>query len=42
VRPDCVTIGVAFAPQIVDELPLEPHDVALDMVVTDCDAGDRP
>jgi 5-formyltetrahydrofolate cyclo-ligase len=42
VRPDCVTIGVAFAPQIVDELPLEPHDVAVDVVVTDGDAGDPP
>ena len=35
VRPDCVTIGVAFAPQIVDKLPVEPHDVQLDHVVTD-------
>ena len=35
VRPDCVTIGVAFAPQIVDELPVEPHDVRLDHVVTE-------
>jgi len=35
VRPDCVTIGVAFGPQIVDELPIEPHDVRLDHVVTD-------
>ena len=45
-RPDCVTIGVAFAPQIVDVLPVEPHDVQLDMVVTDagpCDSHvDRP
>jgi 5-formyltetrahydrofolate cyclo-ligase len=35
VRPDCVTIGVAFAPQIVDELPVEPHDVRIHKVVTD-------
>jgi 5-formyltetrahydrofolate cyclo-ligase len=35
VRDDCVTIGVAFAPQIVDELPTEAHDVALDVIVTD-------
>jgi 5-formyltetrahydrofolate cyclo-ligase len=35
VRPDCVTIGVAFAPQIVDTLPTEPHDVRLDAVMTD-------
>ena len=34
-RPDAVTIGVGFAPQIVDHLPTEAHDVALDCVVTD-------
>ena len=38
VRPDCVTVGVAFGPQIVDELPVEAHDVRLDHVVTD-DSG---
>ena len=35
VRSECVTIGVCFEPQIVDDLPTEPHDVALDIVVTD-------
>jgi 5-formyltetrahydrofolate cyclo-ligase len=35
VRPDCVTIGVAFAPQVMTELPVEPHDVRLDHVVTE-------
>lgn len=40
VRPDCVTIGVGFAPQIVAELPLEPHDVRLHAIVTD-DSGDE-
>jgi 5-formyltetrahydrofolate cyclo-ligase len=39
VRPNCATIGVAFAPQILDELPVEPHDVRLDMVVTDAGPG---
>ncbi|NNE11608.1 MAG: 5-formyltetrahydrofolate cyclo-ligase [Ilumatobacter sp.] len=34
-RPDCVTIGVAFAPQIVDELPVEPHDIPVQVVVTE-------
>lgn len=34
-RPDALTIGVCFAPQLVGALPLEPHDVALDLVVTD-------
>jgi 5-formyltetrahydrofolate cyclo-ligase len=33
--PECVTIGVAFAPQLLEELPVEPHDVRLDIVVTD-------
>lgn len=35
VRPDCTKVGVAFAEQIVDALPLEPHDVRVDHVVTD-------
>ena len=34
-RPECVTIGVAFAEQIVDALPVEPHDVRVHHVVTD-------
>jgi len=35
VRSDCTTIGVCFAEQILDAVPVEPHDVALDHVVTD-------
>jgi 5-formyltetrahydrofolate cyclo-ligase len=35
IRDDCVTIGVGFEPQLVDELPTEPHDVVLDLVITD-------
>lgn len=35
VRAECTTIGVGFAPQVVDEIPIEPHDVRLDMIVTD-------
>ena len=35
VRADCVTIGVGYSVQLVDELPTEPHDVVLDHVVTD-------
>jgi 5-formyltetrahydrofolate cyclo-ligase len=31
----CLRIGVAFDEQLVDALPLESHDVTLDMVVTD-------
>ena len=35
IRPGCVTVGVAFAEQVVDHLPTEPHDVVLDHVVVD-------
>ena len=28
-------IGLAFAEQLVDELPVEPHDIAMAVVVTD-------
>lgn len=34
-RVGCATIGVCFAPQLVTELPTEPHDVVLDVVITD-------
>jgi 5-formyltetrahydrofolate cyclo-ligase len=35
VRADCTTVGVCFAEQVVDELPVEAHDVTMDHVVTD-------
>lgn len=35
IRDDCTTIGVCFAPQLVPELPTEPHDFVLDIVITD-------
>lgn len=35
VRSDCTSIGVCFAEQIVDTLPVEAHDVVVDHVVTD-------
>jgi 5-formyltetrahydrofolate cyclo-ligase len=35
VRSDCVSIGVCFAEQLVDALPVEAHDVTMDHVVTD-------
>lgn len=35
IRPGCLTIGVGFEPQLVDALPTEPHDVRLDLIVTD-------
>jgi 5-formyltetrahydrofolate cyclo-ligase len=34
-RSRCTIVGVAFAEQLVDTLPLEPHDVLMDLVVTD-------
>ncbi len=34
IGPDTVTIGVGFREQLVDELPVEPHDVRLHHVVT--------
>jgi 5-formyltetrahydrofolate cyclo-ligase len=35
VRAECTTIGVCFAPQLVADVPTEPHDIVLDAVVTD-------
>ena len=35
VRAECVTVGVCFAGQLLDQLPTEPHDVAVDIVVTE-------
>ena len=46
--PNATLIGVGFAVQIVDELPLEPHDVRVDYVITEAGvirapaAGMRP
>lgn len=34
-RDDALRVGIGFGPQIVDELPVEPHDQRLDLVVTD-------
>lgn len=34
-RADCLTIGVCFAEQIVDDLATEPHDRIVDVVITD-------
>ena len=34
-RPGCTTIGVGFEPQLVESIPTEPHDVRLDVVITD-------
>ena len=40
VRSDCATIGVGFEPQLLEQLPTEPHDVPLDTVVTDAGVVD--
>jgi 5-formyltetrahydrofolate cyclo-ligase len=34
-RPDCTTIGVCFAEQVLDTVPIEAHDVEMAHVVTD-------
>ena len=33
-RPDCIFIGVAFDEQLLPQIPAEPHDVRVDIVVT--------
>lgn len=33
-RPDCLTVGIAFDEQIVDAIPTEPNDHKVDYVVT--------
>ena len=33
--PSCLKAGVAFREQVVDVVPMEPHDVVLDVVITD-------
>ncbi len=35
VRDGCTIVGVCFAEQIVDTLPIESHDITMDHVVTD-------
>lgn len=35
VRDDCTMIGVCFAEQILDTLPVEAHDVTMDHIVTE-------
>jgi 5-formyltetrahydrofolate cyclo-ligase len=41
IRPECTTIGVGFDIQLVDRLPVESHDVALDHVVTESGVASR-
>ncbi len=35
IRPDCITAGIAFAEQLVGDVPTEPYDQTLTMIVTD-------
>lgn len=35
VRPDAQVVGLAFECQIFDEIPVEPHDVFMDLVLTE-------
>jgi 5-formyltetrahydrofolate cyclo-ligase len=35
--PGCLSIGVAFGIQQIDAVPTEPHDVVLDMIITEND-----
>ena len=41
-RPDCIAVGVCFREQLRDDLPTEPHDVGVDVVVTDDGVVQRP
>ncbi|QDU25362.1 putative 5-formyltetrahydrofolate cyclo-ligase [Anatilimnocola aggregata] len=51
-RGDCVKVGLAYDAQMVDQLPTEPHDSPMDVVVTESElirsslfdglAGDSP
>ncbi len=34
-RSDVIKVGVAFESQITEELPIEPHDVKMDFIVTE-------
>ncbi|MDR7416124.1 MAG: 5-formyltetrahydrofolate cyclo-ligase [Armatimonadota bacterium] len=35
VRPDCWLVGLAYECQVVEEVPMEPRDVFVDLVVTE-------
>jgi 5-formyltetrahydrofolate cyclo-ligase len=41
IGPGCTTIGVGFDIQLVERLPVEPHDVRLDHVVTESGMASR-
>ncbi len=35
--PDAARVGLAWSVQEADDLPVEPHDVALHMIITECE-----
>jgi 5-formyltetrahydrofolate cyclo-ligase len=37
VSSKCTLIGLAFDVQLVEEVPMEPHDVRLDILITESD-----
>lgn len=41
-RPGCLTVGVCFASLLVGDLPVEPHDVPVGVVVTEHAVIRRP
>ena len=41
-RPDLLRIGLAWSAQQIDEVPVEPHDVPLDFVITESRLFERP
>lgn len=41
-RGECPVIGLAFDEQVVDEIPTQPHDVPVDLVVTQSTVHRRP
>lgn len=41
-RADAVVIGVCFTEQVIDDVPVDVHDVPVDVVVTDAGRPSRP
>lgn len=35
-KPTCAKIGIAYELQMVDEIPAEEHDIAMDLIMTEC------
>lgn len=39
-RPETLTVGLAFACQVLDRVPVEPHDKSVDFIVTESETID--